>query len=344
MYRQSIRRHRRLLLLPILIGVGMALWTVAGSAKQYEATVGLWVDTPPPSTSSLIQQNLALAPPADSQQQVVQELLSTRSFRLDVGHRSPLAAYLASGPSKGWGPTGLLSAVKSAPSVDDQILHALDPKRVTITVAGPQVLQLSFRSTSPAVAAGTLKALVTVLNEQLAQLGHQRNQASLGFYRGKAASASQAVQDARDAVARYLALHPGAQPATDPQLRALIRAQKATSPMLARATTKLNQASAALQQPIAASHVSIIDQPSPPTAPLGGKKKLVMAVVGGGFVGAVISFLLLIVLAPSRPRIEVLDEAVWDEPLAYTANGAHANGHVLEAPVDPFGPAAAEST
>src|SRR5919206_3788077 len=72
MYRKSIRRHRRLLLIPIVLGVCMALWTVAGSPKQYRATVSLWVDTPPPATSSLIEQNLALMPPADAEQQVVQ--------------------------------------------------------------------------------------------------------------------------------------------------------------------------------------------------------------------------------------------------------------------------------
>jgi uncharacterized protein involved in exopolysaccharide biosynthesis len=312
MYRQSIRRHRRLLAIPIVLCLGMALWTVAGSPKQYEATASLWVDTPPPAASSLIAQNVALTPPADAQQQVVQELMTTRSFRLEVGHRGPLAAYLAGNPPTGWGPTSLLHRIKSKPSIDDQVFADLSPKKVTTTVSGPQVLQVSFKSTSPVVAAGTLKALVQVLNEQLTKLGQIRNQAALNFYRGQVASASKAVQDARVAVSNYVMQHPGATAASDPQLRALLRARRATNPALARATTHLNAATGALKGPTPSSHVAMVDEPTPPKAALGGKKRLILAVFGGGFLGAVLAFLLLIIVTPSGSQPDEFADP-WEE-------------------------------
>src|SRR4051794_29828871 len=211
-YRQTIRRYHGALRVPIILCVAIALWTVAGAPKQYESSVSLWVDTPPPAESWLVAQDVAHTPPADAQQLVIQELLKTRAFRLSIGHRSPLAGYLASGPSKGWSPTRLLDSIKRPAPLDAQIVAALDAKKLTATVAGPQVLQLDFTSGSPTVAAGTLKAAVAVLNEELARLTRERNKAALNFYKGQVDSASTAVTDARNAVATYERSHPLADP------------------------------------------------------------------------------------------------------------------------------------
>jgi uncharacterized protein involved in exopolysaccharide biosynthesis len=332
MYRDTIRRHRRLLLAPILVCLGMALWTVAGSPKEYQSTVSLWVDNPPPAASSLVQQDVVQTPPADAQQLVVDELLTTKSFRLAIGHHSPLAAYLGSNPSKGWGPTALLP-FGGGGSVDDEIVGALTAKKVTTTVAGPQVLQISYKSPSPAVAAGTLRALVTEFNAQLAKLGRERDRAALGFYQGQVAVASRAVTDAKQAVTKYVSTHPGATAAGDPELRALVKTQHATGPVLTHATTRLNQAAGAIAEPSASgAHASVIDPAATPTAPASGKKKLILAVFGGAFVGALISFLILIALTPAGPAgREVVLEGPWE-----------ANGHGVESPVRPFAPRAGE--
>ena len=108
-YVQTFSRHRILFSLPIVLATLLALWFVAGAPKAYKSSTSLWVDTPPPAASSLDQTNATLVTPAAQAQQFLGELLTTRRFRLGVGHGGPLARYFATHAPGGWGPSALLS-------------------------------------------------------------------------------------------------------------------------------------------------------------------------------------------------------------------------------------------
>src|SRR4029079_1356272 len=107
-YVQTFNRHRVLFSMPVAIMTVLALWFVAGTPKQYKAGASLFVDTPVTQPSSFEDPNPGDVTPAAQSQQLLNELLATRSFRLKVGHQGPLTKYLATHPGEGWGPKALL--------------------------------------------------------------------------------------------------------------------------------------------------------------------------------------------------------------------------------------------
>ena len=286
-YRDTFHRHRPLLLAPIVLAGCLAFWTVAGSPKAYESTASVWVDSPPPLPTSLNETNPSVRPPAEPQQLLLGELLRTRGFRLTVGHDSPLRAYYAGNPSEGWGPTKLLGLGGHTHSVDAHIVGALGPKQVTSIVAGPQVLQVTYQGPTPAVAAGTLRALLNQFSAERARLEVERNRSLVGFYEDQLRSARRTLLDARAS-------------GTPAALR-LATAE------YGRAQRRVQRANSAAGAGTAHLGLAIIDPPRVPVGPVAGHKKTVMALVGGLFVGALISFLGVIALTPSRP-------GDWDEP------------------------------
>jgi uncharacterized protein involved in exopolysaccharide biosynthesis len=318
-YRATFLRHRRLLLAPIALSVVLAVWTVAGSPKAYESSASLWIDNPPPLPSSLTETNPTIRPPAEQQQLLLDELLKTRDFKLRVGREAPLARHLAENPSAGWGPMALLSRLRGGPALEARIIEALSPKRFMSIIAGPQVLQLSYSGPTPAVAAGTLKALIAEFDRRQAQLGLQRGESTLAYYRAQAAAASKAVIDARQGVADYVGANPGIS-ASDPHLRAVRRAEQSAGRELAKATAKLNQVASDMRQSSSGkAGLHVIDAPRVPDGPMSGKKLLVLALVGGLFAGSLISLLGLIVLTPAAPHewdlaVEEIDRLVYWEP------------------------------
>jgi hypothetical protein len=264
------------------------------------------VDNQPPAPSSLTQNDPAILTPADQEQTLVTELLQTRDFRVRVAHEGPLAGYLATHSSGGWGPTALLSKLRGTPTVDDQITKEFGPKQFGTVVAGPQVLQLSYKAATPEVAAGTLKALLLEVGRSQSRFNTARDKAKVAYNRSQVAAANKALSDARANVVAYQRAHPGAT-AADPQLAALQRAARAASRDLAAKTTTLNQSQLAPTNPViqavptASTGFTVIDAPKAPLGPVSGKKKLIMALFGGLFAGVILSLLGAIILTPSRP-------------------------------------------
>src|SRR5205085_10624649 len=125
---------RLLFSLPVVLTTLLAVWFVLATPKTYEAGASLWVDTPPPGASSLNQTNTSILSPAAQSQQLLSELLTTRQFRLTIGHQGPMAQYFAAHPSQGWGPTALLAKLRGSKSVDDQTAAALAVGHVVTTV------------------------------------------------------------------------------------------------------------------------------------------------------------------------------------------------------------------
>jgi uncharacterized protein involved in exopolysaccharide biosynthesis len=182
-YVETFSRHRRLLSIPIVVATLIAIWFAVGAAPEYESTTSLWFDNAPRGQSSLDQTNPALLTPAAEEQQLLNELLTTRAFRIKVGHRGPLAEYLAGHTSAGWGPTALLTMVRGTGSLDDRIVAALDTKQVRTTVAGPQLLAIKLKGPTPTVTAATLKALVREFNRQRSAARLARARTTLTYYK-----------------------------------------------------------------------------------------------------------------------------------------------------------------
>lgn len=308
-YRETFDRHRLLFCAPIVLSVVVAMWSVLGSPKSYESHASLWVDNPPPSASSVANTDPAVPTPAEQEQAVISELLKTRDFTLAVGRGGPLAAYIADHSGRGWSPMGLLARMRGAGQTDDRILAALDGKRLTSAVAGPQVLQVSYKGPTPAVAAGTLSSLLTQLRLQATQLAQLRGQGALAYYQAQVDAASKAGVSVRRQLAAYL--RENGNVAGDATLTALRTAARGAANRLARATAKLNLASGAVLSPAtAASEVQVVDPPTVPTHATSGKKTLVVALLASLFAGTLIAVLGVIALSPGRPE----DTEVWEAP------------------------------
>jgi uncharacterized protein involved in exopolysaccharide biosynthesis len=313
-YRRTFQQHRRLLLMPIFLAVGLALWTAGGAPKSYQSTTSLWVDYPPPAPSSLTVTDPSMRTPADQHKLIFDELMRTRDFRVAVGRSGPLARYLQSNPSQGWGPMALLSGLRHAGPTDAAVIDALGPKQVVSEVAGPQVLELTLHAGDPTVAAETLRGLVNQYDVQLNKIGSERTRSTLSYQQARVDAASKAVADARDRLARYSQQNPGATPSSDPRLRAMLRAQRTAGTDLSRSTAALNRASSDVggRRPTETG-VRVIDAPRVPQGPMRGNKMLIVAMIGGLFAGGLVSLLGLIALTPSRPGGWADEAVVFDQ-------------------------------
>jgi uncharacterized protein involved in exopolysaccharide biosynthesis len=299
LYRQTFRRHRLLLTLPVVFALVLAAWTSFGHPKSYEATASLWVDKPASAQSSLGNLNPAELPPAQQEQQVLMELLTTRSFMTAVAEGSGLKQFLATQASDGFGPTALLSRLTGPKSLQDQVTAALGPQHVATVTPGPQVLQISYTGGSPAVARSTLQAIVTGLERDSADLGRRHNEVAVDYYRSQVQAASKTLSSLHDQIAAYARSH-RKRGAADQNLAALQTAEGAANTQLNEANASLSQAAGAAQAGSDGSAVHVLDAPTVPVGPTSGMKRRIMAIVGGLFAGLVISFLAVVVLTPTR--------------------------------------------
>ena len=333
-YRQTFRRHRLLLSLPIVIAVLIAGVLTVMSPKSYMSSASLWVDNPATSDSSLGNLNPALTPPSTQEQNVLTELLATQGFDLAVGHKSMLASYLASHSGGG---IPILSS--GGGSLDSRIIAALGGTAVTSSVPGPQVLQVNYTGPTPAVAQNTLQAIVTQLQKESTTYSQQHSQSAIEYYTGQVDSATQALLALRNQAEAYRTQHPSAQ-ANDPNLTAFQSAETSAGSQIAQAQAGLSAAKAALKGGAAGSEVRVIDNATLPTAPTSGKKKQVEGILAGLVAGLLISFLGTIALTrrESDPWEDELAEAAGpgyapahrDQPYGFGGPGAtpgHANGN-----------------
>jgi hypothetical protein len=321
-YRDTFRRHRLLFALPPIIAMLIAFWVVAGTPKQYEASTALWFDNPPGQASSITDGTDLTGqttPPAAQAQVILNELLTTRHFRMQIGGEGPLQTYLAHNDPEGFGPKALLAALRGKKALSDRVVAALGPSAVTTKVVGPQVLAVTLRSTSAIVAAGTLRALTKEFNAERTVAETAQSKASLAYYREAAAGAQAALTTAQQRVKTYAAAHPGATPCAstkaasnstcDLDLKTLSDAQKAASARAVDATGQLNGARIGLSSlPASTSRILVLDAPRVPTAPVTGPKKSVLAAIAGLFAGLLVSLLAIIAITGAELRLAVASE------------------------------------
>lgn len=285
-YMDTYRRHRVLFLVPVLLGMLFALWTTVGSPAVYRSSTSLWSDTAGGSANDLT----GAPPPAAQEQTMLNELLQTQAFQKSVAEAGPLAGYLRTHPSQGFGPGALMQKLRGAPTLDERIASALSPKRVTSLVLGPHVLKVSFDGPTPQVSYATLGVLISQYEKQRDALRAD----ALDSYRASVTAASKALTDARTKVQAYMRVHPGAS-ASDPTRISLQHAASNALDQLSGATQGLTDA-ANTSLDSAATSLRVVDKPELPTAAFSRHKKLVFGVIAGMFVGALISFIAIYAL------------------------------------------------
>jgi len=320
-YVQTFNRHRLLFSLPVVILAVLALWVVVATPKQYKAGASLLVDTPVTQPSSFNDPNPADVPPATQTQQLLSELLATRSFRLKIGRQGPLTKYLAAHPSEGWGPTVLLQKLRGTRAPADRTWNALDEKHVITALQGGQVLSIELHGPTPEVAVGTLKALLTTFTQERRAIDVARQESSVSHYENQVATAQRQLDEIDTRIAS------GNLSAADAPVF-----QRAAQARVRRATRALSQARFSLDAARGLGPTyQMIDKPSLPAPAVSGMKKSLFGVVAGIFVGCLISFLAIVLLTGSEDKQrerdelrEVIARADEDAPLDVdAANGTN---------------------
>ena len=299
-YKETFRRHRRLFLLPLLIGMLFALWVNLGKPAVYRSTTSLWSDTAGGSANDLS----GAPPPAAQEQTMLNELLQTQAFQKSVAETGPLAAYLRAHPSEGWGPGAMMHKLRGAPTLDERIAAALSAKRVTSLVLGPHVLKVSYDGPTPQVSYRTLQALISQYEKRRDELRDD----ALSSYSTSVTAASKALSNARAKVQAYMNAHPGAS-ASNAQRVALVHAERNALDQLSAATQGLSDAANASLGSTGTT-LRVVDQPEVPTAAFSSKKKFLFGIIAGLFVGALMSGIAIFVMTKRSGGLAVAEVEV----------------------------------
>jgi hypothetical protein len=299
-YRATARRHRVLFVLIIVLCALFGLSTALGSPKLYRSNATLSFHSLDTGASQF-----GATPPAAQNQAMLNELLLTRSFPEAVASKSPLGAYLKTHTSMGSGPITLLKRVlKGDPTYDERVATALGPKRMTSMPAGSDLLGVSLEAPTPALAQSTLRVVITQFLKERSRLQGNALTAAIAQF----TNARTQLATARDDLNSYARLHPGSATNGDPELRALANAQLQATRQLRATASVVNAAFAAVNGGTGLpTTAGVFDKPNLPVAATTGKKRVGELALVGAFVGALISFGLIVLMSRNR-----------DEPLPAT--------------------------
>jgi len=169
--RAVLRRHWKLLVLPIPLALLITIWVVVSTPTTYQSQAAIWSDitSPQDAASALAANGATPLTPAAEQQSLLNELLATNSFRTTVATTSPLAAWLQANPPSTLTPSGLTGLLHGTPALTERIRSTLLSGTST-TVNGPQVMTISFVAQSAGLAHDTLQAMLNTFAAQRAQL------------------------------------------------------------------------------------------------------------------------------------------------------------------------------
>lgn len=295
-YRETARRHRVLFVLIILLCALFGLSTAAGSPKLYRSDATL-------SFPSLDASNGIVTPPAAQSQEMLTELLATRSFPQFVAARSSLGAYLKHHATTGSGPIAMLKQLmRGSPTYDERITTALGPKRVTSMPSGPELLSVSFEAPSPALAKSTLDVLIDHFLRERAGLQDAARRAALDQLN----TAQVQFNEAQRTLNNYTRNHPASTTNGDIGESALANAVRQAAAQVKAAASQVATATVGSGTGVTTA-AGIVDHPNLPIGPTTGKKRVGELTIVGAFVGALISFGLIVLMSRNR-----------DEPLPAT--------------------------
>ncbi|MGH9076257.1 MAG: Wzz/FepE/Etk N-terminal domain-containing protein [Acidimicrobiales bacterium] len=276
-YLEMFFRHRLLVILPLLVAVTGAVMYASSQHRQYQSTASLWVDSPVPGNSTIIQ-GVGAESPATSQMNVLNELLQTHDFLLNVAKATPLARFVATHP----------------PAVVNSTLAGL-VKGITVGSPGPQVINVTVKAASPGLAVALDGAVVHQYTTQVFAELQSRASTSVSYdgqqVKVAQAALAQAISQFQTAVGTPQA--PGAPTAlSDTTLtNAVLSAQE----QLNTAQQNYQQANIVLGDVSDPNVLRVSDEPSP-AVPLARKKQLIFTGIGGLLGGLVVSIVVLMVL------------------------------------------------
>jgi hypothetical protein len=323
-YLETFARHKIRLLLPIIIAVGMSGWYATSVPHKYESVMNVWFDTAAPNPSSL-EVPPQYTTPAAQGEAVLQEFLGTEQFLVNVGHRGPLAAFLAQYHPAKKGPSALFSKLTSlvrkgssvAAPVDSQIVSTLG-KAFSMTVTGPQIVRITMTGVSGSYLPGTLNAVAAEYTAEVTGSLRSRDAASLSYYQSQVNAAKATLNSANSAVLAYQHSHPAALPTTDPNYNQLTQVAFQDQTNLTSLQSSLQQSDLALQNVQAPASFHVVDPASSPFR-LSNKKHMIFTVVAGLAAGMIISILALsamMAMDTTARREEDLDGVLGMEVVA----------------------------
>jgi uncharacterized protein involved in exopolysaccharide biosynthesis len=326
-YLEAFFRHKLLLITPVVLALIVGVWYVSSQPVAYQSSTTVWFDTPLPNPSSV-----DVAPqggnPSQGAQVVLQELLGSRQFLLNVGHKGPLGTYLASHHATKRGPTALISKMVSAVKgsggtapLDDRIVSTLAPA-FTATPAGPQVLRVTMTSWAAGAIPGTLAALIAEYTNEVSSVRGSRDQASLAYYKTQLDDAQKTLATANSEVSDYQSSHPGATVVNDPTYDQLQRSALVALNDYTTVEQQYTQAGLALNNADFAGSVRTLDPPLAPFA-ISHRKKAIFAGAAALLVGVLISLLALTALVSTDKTARMEEDLDDVEGLEVVANIEH---------------------
>jgi uncharacterized protein involved in exopolysaccharide biosynthesis len=298
-YMETFFRHSRVLIALVGISLVVALGVSFSAPRVYQSTASLWFQTNSLTGGQNVNQELS---PAEAGVSLLQELLGTRGFCLEVAQGGPLYTYIAEHGS-GSPVSKVLSKLTGGGSATGQILQndvvADLQKNVSVVASGPQVVTVSFNAANPVVAEATVNSLIKQFSSQvLTQLTAQQK-----LYEQQLSQALLQEQDANAAVARYLSQHPDLEqsvPPPDPTYASLQQ-------VAAQAQERYTQLLAAYDQLLLQQNTGpssgafrVMDDPIIPIKPLSRIKTLGLGAGGGLAIGLILCGVTLVLLVASN--------------------------------------------
>jgi uncharacterized protein involved in exopolysaccharide biosynthesis len=274
-YLQTFRRHRLLVIAPVVLTLLVGLGFEFVSPRHYSASGSLWADSPVPDGTTVFSTSPPAQSAASQGADVLNELLATDHFLKDLAPRSPWAAYL-----------------RQHPKELDTVFSSLQ-KDTTVSVLGPQVIGVTYQSSDSATTAPMARAILNTFVAQLSSLQRQRDQQQISYDNQSVQTALASLNTAQKQLSEYLVAHPQLPGATvDPTVTQLSGNVATAQQAYGTAVGNLNASQQGLSSATDSSQLHVIDQPSIVNAS-GKKKKIAYGGIGGLFAGAVISILLL---------------------------------------------------
>jgi uncharacterized protein involved in exopolysaccharide biosynthesis len=274
-YSRTFRRHRLLVIAPLVLALVIGLGYELKSPRHYTAQGTLWADAPVPDGTTVFSTSPPTQSPASQGASVLSELLATDQFLKALAPHTPWAAYL-----------------RQHPGQLDNVFSSLQ-KNTTVSVVGPQVIGVSYQSSDPTTAAPMARAIMNTYVAQLLALQQTRDQQQITYDKQAVQTAASALSSAQKQLTAYLAAHPQPAGATvDPTVTQLSGNVATAQGAYGAAVGNLNNSQQGLSSSSDSSQLHVIDQPAAASV-AGRKKKIMYGGIGGLFAGGLISILLL---------------------------------------------------
>ena len=292
-YLEVFFRHPLRFSLPMIIAVVVAVGYESHAALTYASTATLWCDASLPNISTISQgSNYGATTPSADKEAVLEEFLHTQSFDDALARETPLGPALANQPH--------FNASLEADAIAGS---------VTLSTPGPQILAISAKAATPALAQGVVQAVVREFTTQLTATLQQRAESLAAFDQAQVSSTSASLSSAQAAVAAYLRGHPvDAATASDPRFNLLESQLTADIQQHSSAESTYSDDQSLALGAINSNAFHVIDSPSVPGPPASRRKKFIEVGIGGLLAGWLITVIALVLVVVTDRSVRTLED------------------------------------